>query len=462
MSQMQIGEHTFIDRLHPRHLRAQGLHRGARAPDPPRRPDRAAEPRAVRRPRGPRDRGRGSRRRAARRPPHRRRQVPDDQRDAGARERRRPDPDGRRAVAHRRAQLGHRGAHGWRRVRHPPVRRDRRRDGRGDRLEGPLGVRGAVHHRRRGPERPREHRDRVLPAARTRHPGPAAARVAGDAAGQAGRPRPRRLRRRARGSDRAPADPAERAPRGHPTRRARAALPAEDRPGDAAHHRRRGAGPLAAPDRRAADAGGLHARGGAQRADRAAHDVGPRRGPAPAARVVRRRDRPDDGGQHLRAQPDARRLAPGHRGAAHRHVGHRARHAHPRAHRERADRCRGPGHPRAAARDGGAGGDRRLRHGALVARLPAAAPDRRDQGRPVVRHEPRDRLERRGHRPLDHRPRPQPRPDRRRRGRRGRGRARHAGRVRLRHRPGLPLQPGAGGAGAHGLAERVGGRGATG
>ena len=184
---------------------------------------------------------------------------------------------------------GHRGAHGRRRVRHPPVRRDRRRDGRGDRLEGPLGVRGAVPHRRRGPQRAREHRDRVLPAARPRHRRPAAARLAGDAPGQAGRPRPRRLRRRARGSDRAPADAAERAARGHPARRARPALPAEDRPGDAAHHRRRGAGALAAPDRRAADAGGLHARGGAQRADRAAHDVGARRGPAPAARVVRRR-----------------------------------------------------------------------------------------------------------------------------------------------------------------------------
>ena len=75
------------------------------------------------------------------------------------------------------------------------------------------GVRGAVPDRRRGPQRAREHRDRVLPAARPRHRRPAAPRLAGDAPGQAGRRRPRCLRRRARGSDRAPADAAERAPR---------------------------------------------------------------------------------------------------------------------------------------------------------------------------------------------------------------------------------------------------------
>ena len=72
------------DRLHPRHLGPQGLHRGARAPDAARRPHRPPEPRAVRRPHGPRDRGRRARRRAARRPAGRPRRVPHDQRDARA------------------------------------------------------------------------------------------------------------------------------------------------------------------------------------------------------------------------------------------------------------------------------------------------------------------------------------------------------------------------------------------
>ena len=205
--------------------------------------------------------------------------------------------------------------------------------------------------------------------------------------------------------------------------------------------RGRGARALAAPHRRAADARAVHARGGAQRADRAADDLGARRGPAPAARVARRRHRADDGGQHLGAQPDARQRAPGHGGAAHRHLGRRARHADPRADGERPDRRRGPGRPRAPARDGRAGRDRRLRHRPFVARLPPAAADRRDQGRPLVRHEPRHRLERRRDRALHDRPRPQPRPHGRRRGRRGRGRARHADRVRLRQRAGLPVQP---------------------
>ena len=87
---------------------------------------------------------------------------------------------------------------------------------------------------RRGPQRAREHRDRVLPAARPHDRRPDAPRLAGDAPGQAGRRRRRGLHRRAGGSDRAPADPAERAARGHPARRARPALPAQGRPGDAA------------------------------------------------------------------------------------------------------------------------------------------------------------------------------------------------------------------------------------
>ena len=115
--------------------------------------------------------------------------------------------------------------------------------------------------------------------ARQRDRRPAASRRAGHAGGQADRQRPRGLRRRAGGSERAPADAPERAARRHPARRARPALPAAGRPGDTADHRGRGAGPLAAPHRGAPDAGAVHARGGAQRADRALDALGARRRP---------------------------------------------------------------------------------------------------------------------------------------------------------------------------------------
>ena len=67
------------------------------------------------------------------------------------------------------------------------------------------------------------------------------------------------------------------------------------------------------------------------------------------------------------------------------HLGHRARHADPRADRERGHRPRRARGPRPPARDGRAPRDRRLRHRPLVARLPPAAADRRDQDRPLVR-----------------------------------------------------------------------------
>ena len=61
--------------------------------------------------------------------------------------------------------------------------------------------------------------------------------------------------------------------------------------------------------------------------------------------------------------------------------------AQSRDHRERAGRGVGRSRrePGGAARDGSAARDRRLRHRLLVARLPAALPARRDQGRPLLR-----------------------------------------------------------------------------
>ena len=126
----------------------------------------------------------------------------------------------------------------------------------------------------------REHRYRVLSAARPDHGRPAAPGRAGDASGQARRQRHDGLRLRSRRSDRAADVAPQRAARRDPEGRAGPALPAEGRSdGRAAHDRRRGARALEAPDRRAADARSVHPRGRVHRADRAAHELGARRRP---------------------------------------------------------------------------------------------------------------------------------------------------------------------------------------
>ena len=103
-----------------------------------------------------------------------------------------------------------------------------------DRLEGPRGVRAAVPDRAaRSSTCARASGSPSSRSTAARPPTCCAAPIAGDAPGQGVRQRPRRLRRRAGGPDRAPADPAERAARRHPARRARAALPAQGRPDDA-------------------------------------------------------------------------------------------------------------------------------------------------------------------------------------------------------------------------------------
>ena len=155
---------------------------------------------------------------------------------------------GRRAAARRDARLGHRGPPGRRRVRHPArparptSRRPRRSPGRSARRSSTRSLIGGHVVDVRG-----QHRHRVLPAARPRDAptccaGPISRCTRPSESGE----RPRRLRRRAGGPDRAPADAAERAARRHPARRARPALPAQGRPRRRAGPRGRGAGALAA------------------------------------------------------------------------------------------------------------------------------------------------------------------------------------------------------------------------
>ena len=134
------------DRLRARHLRAPGLHRGARASGAPRRSHRPAEPQPVRRPHGSRDRVRR---------PCRASSAPccwststgssEVNDDARTREGRRHPPGGRRPAARRDARRRHRRASGRRRVRRScrPAQTDRG-SRRGDRLEDPRGVRPPV------------------------------------------------------------------------------------------------------------------------------------------------------------------------------------------------------------------------------------------------------------------------------------------------------------------------------
>ena len=382
------------DRLHPRHLGPQGVHRGARAPDPARRPDRAAEPRAVRRPHGPGDRGRRSRRRAARRAASSTSTTSATINETLGRE----SGDaliqsGRRAAAQARCAT-RTPWRAWAATSSASCRPD----------ETDVETAAAIAWK------VRDAFERAVPHRRARSSTCARASGSRSSRSTAAPPptccaAPSLAMRQAKQSgsglavfvaepedpDRAPADAAERA-----ARRASRAASSSCTTSPRSTWRRGATTGVEAlvrwqhPTAGLLMPGAVHARGGAQRADRAAHDVGARRGPAPAARRGATRGIDLTMAVNISARSLTRGSdLPDTVAAAHRHLGHRARHADPRAHRERADRRRGPGRPRAAARDGRAARDRRLRHRPLVARLPPAAADRRDQGRPLVRHEPR-------------------------------------------------------------------------
>ena len=96
---------------------------------------------------------------------------------------------------------------------------------------------------------------------------------------------------------------------------------------------------------------------------------------------------------------------------------------------------------RRAVRPGHQDRHRRLRHGLLLAGLPAPAPGARAEDRPLLRDQPAERGEQPHHRPLLHHHGPLARPPRRGRGGRGRAHLRHAGRGRVRLHSGLlPVQ----------------------
>ena len=163
-------------------------------------------------------------------------------------------------------------------------------------------------------------------------------------------------------------------------------------------------------------------------------------------RLHARRRRPREperrGAADLRARARrARRAAP---------HGPRAAPARAGADRERADRgdADGAADVVLAARSGGADRPGRLRHGLLLARLPADAAGRHPQGREAVRRRRRPDAPRPRAARHDHRARLAVRGERGRRGDRAAGPARRARRPELRHGAGLPVRAALGGGGA--------------
>ena len=291
MSQMQIGERTFTigcirdisgRKAYTEALEHRTLHDELTGPP---------EPRAVRRPHGP-----GARLR--RRAPTSRAACCSSTSTSSATSTRRSGASSGDAVLEavaerlrgRGARLRHRGAAGRRRVRHPAVRRDRRRDGRGDRVEGPRRVRasrssiaGEVVDVRASigiaffPQHGRTTADLLRRADLAMRQ---AKRSGGGLAVFVAEPEDQTARRLTLLSELRDGIP-------------RGELVLHYQPKvDLATRKTTGVEALVRwqpPDRRAADARAVHARGRAQRADRAADALGARRGAAPAARVERRR-----------------------------------------------------------------------------------------------------------------------------------------------------------------------------
>ncbi len=160
------------------------------------------------------------------------------------------------------------------------------------------------------------------------------------------------------------------------------------------------------------------------------------------ARQHRRGRGPAGRGQHLGPAPAACRPR-GRREERPRDLGPRARKPRDRADREHdhAQHRRQPGALPRAQGARRAPRDRRLRHGLLVALLPAPLPDRHPQDRPLLRR-PADRAGRRaGARARGRDARRDARPRDRRRGHRARGAGREAAGARLRRGPGIPVRP---------------------
>ena len=226
-------------------------------------------------------------------------------------------------------------------------------------------------------------------------------------------------------TDRHPQGLDGRAGRRDPRRRDAHRLPAADRHAHRPADRRRGAGPLAAPDRRAALAGPVHRPGRGERPDHRDRRRRPQRRLPPGRALGRRvaRPRPSSWSRSTcrRARSATTRIVDAGQGRA-RRLGPGAAPAGPRDHRDRAHARprRRRRHPVAAQGPRRADRDRRLRHRVLVAGLPAPLPDRHAQGRPRVRRRPRPRRPRRRHHPRDRRAGQHPRPAHRRRGHRDR------------------------------------------
>ena len=171
--------------------------------------------------------------------------------------------------------------------------------------------------------------------------------------------------------------------------RARGRLPAHHRPRHRRRDRRRGAGPLEAPDARPDRAQRLHPPGRGDRRDPGHRGVGPRRGVRPGQPVGRLR--PPRSGCQRHRQPvgaAARRGLVRGRPAAHARPDRPAAGTpHPRDDRDRPvprhldDHRPARGHPGPRRPDR----DRRLRDRLLVARVPAPVPGRHPQDRPRVR-----------------------------------------------------------------------------
>ena len=428
----------------PRRHRAPPSPERAHPPGLPRPVDRAREQGAVPRPRRPRGHPAPTSRRAARGAVHRPRRLQDRQRQPRPLGRRLAAPSRERPALEMRPRRRHGGPARRRRVRGADgrARRPQRRDRRGrTNHRRPPGARRARRVARVGDG---EHRHRVrIGGRRIRRDAPQ--RRPRDVHGEGRRQellprvRPRDAPRRGR----TPRPRSASSRRGR-ARRAGGPLPADLRAAVGPHRGLRITRALAPPRARAAQSAVVHP---VRRGDRAhRRDRPPRardgmRGSGPVDR--HRRERGRTGSQRQRrAPPTPRRASARPGGIAARPVPARSAATDPRDHRRRADEGPGRGDRRAppVERPRRAARRRRLRHGLLVARLPAAVPDRPAQDRRLVRErhpEPIGIAARTGHRAdLAH-----PRARARRRGRRELRAVGSALGVRMRPRAGISPRP---------------------